>query len=66
MSSMSVYSAIKHRGMSQSNYKLTVTINYLSSEVVAFPDFLFFKWSTTRQVYIYYFYSIFIVFIFNF
>lgn len=49
MSSLSVFSKIKHRGMTHSNFLLTVTIQSLAVENMPVPEFLFFKWSTTRQ-----------------
>lgn len=49
MSSLSVFSKIKHRGMTHSNFLLTVTIQSLVVEGMPMPEFLFFKWSTTRQ-----------------
>lgn len=49
MSGMSVFSKIKHRGMTHSNFLLTVTIKSLIVEGIGLPDFLFLKWDTTRQ-----------------
>ena len=50
MSGMSVFSKIKHRGMTHSNFLLTVTVQSLTVEGVVLPEFLFLKWGTTRQV----------------
>jgi hypothetical protein len=46
---MSVFSKLKHRGMTHSNFLLTVTVQTLSVEGVVLPEFLFLKWGTTRQ-----------------
>lgn len=49
MSGMSVFSKLKHRGMTHSNFLLTVTVQALVVEGVVLPEFLFLKWGTTRQ-----------------
>lgn len=49
MSTMSVFSKLKHRGMTHSNFLLTVTVQSLVVEGLVLPEFLFFKWTTTRQ-----------------
>jgi len=46
---MSVFSKLKHRGMTHSNFLLTVTVQSLNVEGVVLPEFLFLKWGTTRQ-----------------
>jgi len=46
---MSVFSKLKHRGMTHSNFLLTVTVQALIVEGVVLPEFLFLKWGTTRQ-----------------
>lgn len=44
-----MFSKIKHRGMSHSNFLLTVNVQSLTVEGSQLPDFLYLKWGTTRQ-----------------